>query len=84
MHRHVGAKLPLYTFGIKAQTTLGSNKTVHTGNDNHFVLDDVGGSDDYGKDDSQQENYFLDELLLAQVWPFLLVFIANVAGLLVS
>lgn len=59
-----GAKLPLYTFGIKR--TLGPNKRAQTGSDDHCVPGDVGNFNDYGADDSPQENYFLDELLLAQ------------------
>lgn len=63
-----GAKLPLYTFGTKR--TLGSNKRVHTRSDDQCVPGAIGDFDDYGVDDSPQENYFLDELLLAQVLPF--------------
>lgn len=59
-----GAKLPLYTFGMKAQTSGGSKKKAHMGSDDHCVPDDD--EDPYERDDSQQENYFLDELLLAQ------------------
>jgi hypothetical protein len=59
--------LPLYTFGIKR--TLGPNKRAQTGSGDHCVPGDVGNFNDYGADDSPQENYFLDELLLAQVWP---------------
>lgn len=60
----VGAKLPLYTFGIKAQTSGGSKKKAHMGSDDHCVPDDD--EDPYERGDSQQENYFLDDLLLAQ------------------
>jgi len=56
-----GAKLPLYTFGIKR--SLGSSKRAHLGSDDHCV---PGDALDYGTDDSQNESYFLDELLLAQ------------------
>ncbi|KAG0598711.1 hypothetical protein M758_12G095300 [Ceratodon purpureus] len=59
-----GAKLPLYTFGVKR--TSGFNKRAHSGSDDHCVPEDTGDSDDYGNSDSQQDNYFLDELLLAQ------------------
>jgi len=55
-----GAKLPLYTFGIKR--ALGSNKRAHTGSDDHCVPVDIGNSDN-----SDNESYFLDELLLAKV-----------------
>lgn len=62
-----GAKLPLYTFGVKARTIVGLGKKGHTGGEDHRVPDDVGDCDEFRKDDSQQqENYFLDELLLAQ------------------
>jgi GDP-L-galactose phosphorylase len=54
-----GAKLPLYAFG--ARQSSGSNKRAHTGSGDHCVPDIVEDSDV-----SPQENYFLDELLLAQ------------------
>lgn len=59
-----GAKLPLYTFGVKKNSSL--HKGVHTNNGDHCIPGGVGKPNGYGIDDSQQENYFLDELLLAQ------------------
>ena len=71
MYRCVGAKLPLYTFNAKRK--LGPNKRAYTGCDDHCVPHSSGGSDDYGNGDSQRENRFLDDLILAQVRPLLLV-----------
>lgn len=63
MTYYAGAKLPLYAFGVRQSS--GSNKRAHTGSDDHCVPDSVKESDV-----SPQENYFLDELLLAQVGLF--------------
>jgi hypothetical protein len=57
--------LPLYAFGIKRG--MGSKKRAHKSGDDQCVPGDAGDFIEYGVDDSAQENYFLDELLLAQV-----------------
>lgn len=56
--------MPLYTFGIRK--SLSSNKRAHFGGDDHCVPDDFEAVDGEGLGDSEP-NYFLDELLLAQV-----------------
>lgn len=59
-----GAKLPLYTFG-RRQSLEPTRTTAFE--DDHLVPNDLDLVDGQDFSDSEPENYFLDNLLLAQV-----------------
>lgn len=69
--------MPLYTFGVRK--SLSSNKRAHFGGDDHCVPDDLGVADGEGLGDPEP-NYFLDELLLAQVRDFAILMFQSSTG----
>jgi hypothetical protein len=59
--------------------SLSSNKRAHFGGDDHCVPDDLEAADGEGLVDSEP-NYFLDELLLAQVRDFAILMFQSSNG----